>query len=65
MTLLKSHDKNQVGILFQEGETEMKVGQTLEDHTQICTALDWLWSYVRRERRDTTLRYLYCDCDPI
>ena len=48
MTLMKSHDKNQVGIVFVEGETDMIVGQPLHDHTEICIALDWLYSYVRR-----------------
>ena len=65
MCLVKSMDSNQVGTLFEELMTSMKVGQTLKDHTSICDALDWLWHYVKTERRGVQLRFLYVDCDPI
>ena len=43
----------------------MLVGQTLQNHTFICDALDWLKNYVRTEQRGVQLRCLYADCDPI
>ena len=65
MCLKSSWDLNRVGILFEENETDMLVGQTLQNHTFICDALDWLKNYVRTERRGVQLRCLYADCDPI
>ena len=65
MCLRKSHDNNAVGILFEESVSRIKVGQALPDHTHICTALDFLWNYVKTEKRGTQLRCLYADCDPI
>ena len=50
MTLKRSHDLNQAKVLFLEGESEMMVGQPLYDHTQICIALDWLDSYVKKSK---------------
>ena len=58
MTLMKSHDKNQVGIVFVEGETDMVVGQALHDHTEICIALDWLYSFVALKKERETTVYL-------
>ena len=65
MCLRKSHDLNQVGVLFREFISQIKVGQALKNHTEICIALDFLWDYVRTEKRGVRLRALYADCDPI
>ena len=61
----KSHDLNQVGVLFAEYVSQIKVGQALKDHTEICKALDFLWNYISTEKRGVRLRVLYADCDPI
>ena len=65
MTLRESHDKNRVGVLFEESISEVLVGVALKDHTHITEALDFLWNYVRTEKRGVQLRVLYADCDPI
>ena len=65
MCLRKSHDLNQVGVLFAEDISQIKVGQALKDHTEICKALDFLWNYISTEKRGVRLRVLYADCDPI
>ena len=61
MCLKRSHDKNAVGLLFEEWVSRVKVGQALPDHTHICTALDFLWNYVKTEKRGTQLRCSYAD----
>ena len=66
MCLRRSHhDLNQVGVLFREYISHVKVGQALKNHTEICIALDFLWNYILTEQRGVRLLALYAYCDPI